>query len=242
MESPSTVGLAQSYAAAIDWWREAGVDMDFVDSPAAMLHAVEAASQQTAAVEVRHKPEPELPPAPTIGGDRATWPKTIEEFAPWWLAEPSLAANGTRVPPRGLARADLMVIVPMPEAADTDTLLSAAHGTLVANMLRAMQIAPDKAYIAAALPHHQALTDWPTLQAAGLGVVLAHHIALVAPRRLLVLGNDILPLLGLEKRQGVREVPVNGSAVPLLASFDPDNLLQNAKARANLWRRWLDWT
>ena len=115
-------------------------------------------------------------------------------------------------PPSGVLKAAAMPAAPpatsnsrslMPEAGDSDSLLSGPHGTLVANMLRAMQIAPDKAYVATAIPRHQPLTDWDALQAAGLGEVLAHHITLAAPRRLLVLGNDILPLLGLEKRQGV---------------------------------------
>ncbi len=241
MESDPSHNLAESYAAAVDWWREAGVDMDFADVAEAMLS--DPAAPATVPLAERKKPEPAVvPPPPSIGGERATWPSTLDQFAIWWLSEPSLAESGQRVPPRGCAQAELMVLVPMPEAGDSDVLLSAAQGVLVANMLRAMQIAPDAAYIASALPQHQPLADWAVLQASGLGDVLAHHIALVAPRRLLVLGNDILPLLGLEKRQGVREIPLNGTAVELLASVAPDNLLENAKARANLWRRWLDWT
>lgn len=240
MESRS--GLADSYTAAIDWWREAGVDLDFHDEAQALLREPESASPQAAAAVAHKQAKPAAPLLPAIGGDRADWPSTLDQFAAWWLAEPSLTDAAPRVPPRGAAQAELMVMVPMPESGDNDSLLSGNHGTLVANMLRAMQIAPDKAYIAAALPAHQPLADWPALQASGLGAVLAHHINLAAPRRLLVLGNDILPLLGLEKRQGVRELPLNGTVVELLASVAPDNLLENAKARANLWRRWLDWT
>lgn len=238
----SSPGLAQSYAAALEWWREAGVDMHFNDEALAMLREADTESAPAAPVSERKAPEPAAPPPPSMGGEQADWPSTLEQFAGWWLAEPSLADSASRVPPRGVGQAELMVLVPMPEADDSDSLLSGPHGTLVSTMLRAMQIAPDKAYVAAALPAHQPLADWHALQAAGLGAVLTHHIALAAPRRLLVLGNDILPLLGLEKRQGVRELPLNGNTVELLASVAPDNLLQNAKARANLWRRWLDWT
>lgn len=240
MESSS--GLAQQYAAAIDWWREAGVDMDFHDEAQALLREAESAAAPATPVIERKQAEPAAPPPPAIGGDSADWPATFDQFANWWLAEPTLADAAPRVPPRGVAQADLMVLVPMPEAQDTDSLLSGPHGTLVANMLRAMQIAPDKAYIASALPAHQPHADWAALQAAGLGALLLHHITLAAPRRLLVLGNDILPLLGLEKRQGVRQLPLNGTVVELLASVGPDNLLGHAKARANLWRHWLDWT
>lgn len=241
MESRPVTGLAQHYAAALDWWREAGVDMDFLNEPQAMLAEPEAAAPPLPVAE-RKPVAPPPAPVPTIGGDRVKWPSTLENFSQWWLTEPSLADAGTRLAPRGSAKPQLMILVPMPEAGDSDTLLGSAQGMLVASMLRAMQISADDAYIASAIPVHQPLSDWDALQSAGLGDVLAHHIGLVAPRRLLVLGNDLLPLLGLEKRQGVRELVLNGMRVELLASFAPDNLLANAKARANLWRRWLEWT
>lgn len=243
MDSRAPSGLAGHYAAAIDWWREAGVDQDFGNDPTCWLAEPDAApAAPTPATPQKRTPANVAPAAPSLGGDRANWPASLADFAGWWLAEPSLAPAGTRVPPRGAAGADLLVLVPMPEAGDTGQLLSGAQGTLVANMLRAMGIAPEAAYIASALPRHMPLADWPGLQTDGLGEVVAHHIDLVAPRRLLVLGNDILPLLGLEKRQGVRDLPLNGKAIQLLASYAPDHLLENAKARAALWRRWLEWT
>jgi uracil-DNA glycosylase len=242
MESRASPDLAQGYAAAIDWWREAGVDMDYAEEPASWLADPASEAAAPAPTVERKAAAPVIPAKPRIGGDPSSWPATLEGFAPWWLAEPTLAPGGTPIPPRGNARAELMVIVPMPEAGDSDTLLSGQHGKLVGNMLRAMQIAPEAAYVASALPAHLPHADWTGLQAEGMGAVLAHHIQLAAPRRLLVLGNDILPLLGLEKRQGVRDLPLSGGSMQLLSSFAPDNLLANAKARASLWRRWLEWT
>jgi uracil-DNA glycosylase len=169
-------------------------------------------------------------------------PAILASSPPWWMAQPLLGPLPGRIPPRGAAQADLMVLVPMPEATDTDRLLSGKEGALVSAMLRAMGIAGDAAYIASALPAHQPLPDWAGFAQAGLGEILLHHIALAAPRRVIVLGSDLLPLLGLEKRQGVREVPVSGGTVELLSSYAPEYLLANAKARASLWRRWLEWT
>ncbi|MCL6251857.1 hypothetical protein M3P36_12495 [Altererythrobacter sp. KTW20L] len=242
MESRASPDLAQTYAAAIEWWREAGVDMDYAEEPAPWLPDPESETATPAPKVERKVAAPVIPAKPRIGGDPASWPASLEEFAAWWLAEPSLAPGGTRIAPGGSAKAELMVVVPMPEADDTGTLLAGPHGKLVANMLRAMQIAPDAAYLASALPAHLPHADWSGLQAEGMGAVLAHHIQLAAPRRLLVLGNDILPLLGLEKRRGVHQVPLSGTAMELLSSLAPDNLLANAKARASLWRRWLEWT
>ena len=88
--------------------------------------------------------EPPPPPVARIGGDREGWPAALADFAPWWLAEPALdpAPAGTRVPPRGVAGAQLLVLVTMPEAGDIEQLLSGKQGQLVSAMLRAMGIPP----------------------------------------------------------------------------------------------------
>ena len=106
--------------------------------------------------------EPKLPP---LGGERADWPASLAGLREWWLAEPSLdcAGNGPRIAPRGAADARLMVLVPMPEAEDRDSLLSGPQGKLVAAMLSAMGIAGDEAYLASALPCHAPHADWEML-------------------------------------------------------------------------------
>lgn len=235
--------LAQQFAAACDWWREAGVDYDFQDEPEKFLKEILEAKNPAPKAKVKTEAAPE-PEKPKMGGERKDWPQALDGFAAWWQSEPTLneLGSGTRIAPRGVAEAELMVLVAMPEASDSDSLLSGPQGKLITNMLRAMKIAPDKAYIASALPRHMPHADWDGLLSSGLGDVLAHHITLAAPKRILVLGRDVLPLLGQEKRQGVREVTVNDQAIQLLASYAPQNLIENARLRADLWRRWLEWT
>lgn len=245
MDHPPSPTLADQFAAALDWWRDAGVDSDFVEQPVNML--AEPAPPPPPAPSPAAKAARQEAPPPVMarmGGEKAAWPATLADFAGWWLTEPTLdeAPATNRVPPRGAAGAELMVLVPMPEAGDGEQLLSGKHGQLVTAMLRAMGIAPEVAYVAAALPRHMPVADWEALREAGLGQVLLHHITLAAPRRVLVLGQDVLPLLGLEKRQGVRNLPLAESGLPLLASLAPDILLGNPRLRADLWRRWLDWT
>lgn len=247
MDRSPPPSLADQFAAALDWWREAGVDADFRDDPASLLD-VTTETQPGPAAPVVTKPSPETavapPPPPAIGGDRSGWPTTLAEWANWWLNEPTLGEGllASRVAPRLVAQTDLLVLVPMPEAEDGDALLSGRQGVLITNMLRAMGIAPQAASIAAALPSHMPSAHWEALGEQGLGEVLRHLVTLVAPRRVLVLGQDVLPLLGLEKRQGVRELPLADAKLPLLAGLAPDILLGNARSRADLWRRWLDWT
>lgn len=245
MDRASSPTLADQFAAALDWWREAGVDSDFVEQPVNMLATPAPAPAVEAPAPAKPQRQEALAPVVArIGGEPASWPATLAEFSTWWLTEPTLdeAPKGNRVPPRGVAGAELLVLVPMPEAGDGAQLLSGKQGQLVAAMLRAMGIAEEAAYFAAALPRHTPVADWEALRAAGLGQVLLHHLTLAQPRRIMVLGQDVLPLLGLEKRQGVRNLPLPESEVPLLASLAPEILLGNPRFRADLWRRWLDWT
>lgn len=246
MESREPLTLAEQFAAACEWWRDAGVDQDFHDAPETLLKEPESATAAPKPAQQVPKPAEEStqPTIKQIGGDPRQWPQALDAFHGWWMREESLDAAGTlqRIPPRGVPQADLMVLVPMPEASDSENLLSGEQGTLVRNMLRAMEIGEGKSYIASVLPRHTPLADWDNLLASGMGNVLRHHISLAAPKRILVLGRDILPLLGQEKRQGVAELSLAERSIQLLASFGPENLLQNAKLRADLWRRWLDWT
>ncbi|MBA4355151.1 MAG: hypothetical protein C0409_10705, partial [Novosphingobium sp.] len=192
---------SDALVAALDWWRDAGVDGTFVDDPQDWL--AQAKRVDAAPVAAPMKPLRELvaerdsPPVPTVG-DRSGWPQTLDAFAPWWLSEGPLAPAGLRrLPPAGQTQAGLMVLVPMPSADDADALLDGRAGRLLDAMLSSMGIARAETYVASALPAHVPMPDWEALRAAGLGDVLLHHIALAAPKRLLILGaSGISALLG----------------------------------------------
>ena len=237
--------LAQSIAAAQAWWRDAGVDLAFHDEAQGWLAEDSPPAQDGAPAKAADKAAP--PPRPRIGGDPADWPQDLAAFQRWWLEEPSLDTGGShpRIAPHGAAGAALMLVVPMPEAGDAESLLSGPEGRLLASFVTATGIAPEAVYLAAALPCHAALPDWDTLRADGLGEVLLHHIRLAAPQRLLVFGTRILPLLGHDPAQaapGVSDLSIQSEELPVLASYAPERLLGNARQRAALWRNWLDWT
>jgi DNA polymerase len=237
--------LAEQIGAAQDWWREAGVDVDFADEPRNWL-------EQPAKLAAKPEPtklaaRPVHPLIAPLGGDPATWPQTLAEFEPWWLSNAQIETAGTapRIAPRGIAGAELMVLVPMPEANDSDRLLSGPHGQLVANMLRAMGIPEERAFLAAALPRQAHHPDWAALAGRELGKVLVHLVNLVAPKRLLVLGRAMLPLFGhgsAHPGQKPLSIELQGSPVPALVSFGPENLLETPRFRKLLWHGWLDWT
>ncbi|MDE2596012.1 MAG: hypothetical protein KGL44_03945 [Sphingomonadales bacterium] len=244
--------IAGAVAAAFDWWREAGVDCDFLIDPVDWLAVPERA----------HAPQIDAPPplraefagtdpvvrmAPEPARFGADLPADLAAFEAWWLAEPSLdgGRSDRRVPPRGPAGAEVMVLVTEPEAEDEERLLSGVQGRLLDAMLKAMGFAPDEAYVATALPRHTPLADWPALTAQGLGAVLARHVRLAAPKRLIVLGGNILPLFGNDlpnSAQSLREFNHEGLSLPLLPGPDLAALLARPRGKARVWQQWLELT
>jgi len=246
---PSLSPFKADLAAALDWWREAGVDAVFADEAKGWL--AEPAAEVDAAERPSSKPAPQAPAPPPelpkLGGPREQWPRDLAAFRTWWLAEPSLDEGGLapRVAPSGEAGAELMVLVAMPEEGDRDTLLSGPAGALLDSFLLAAGLPANQVYRAAVLPRHTPLADWPSLATQGLGALLAHHVALARPKRLLVLGQNILPLCGHDPAQGaqkLRSFNHEGGRVPVLAEAGLERLLGNWQLRARLWKRWLDWT
>jgi DNA polymerase len=232
-------------AGALAWWREAGVDLDFTDAPHPWLAAAEP-EQPLRETKSAAAPIVASVAAPLVGGDPASWPRDLAAFQNWWLTEPSLddGAPQLRVPPRGRAGAALMIVVGHPEADDGADLLSGPEGRLLEAILGAMAVGRDAIYLASALPRHMPLPDWAALSRSGLGAVLRHHVALVAPQRVLVFGSGVLSLLGNDPAQSAQNsshLYHEGQSIALLAARELGSLARPAW-KARFWRDWLDWT
>lgn len=247
MQTVPQAQLAGDIAAALAWWREAGVDQAFADEPNCWLAEPETieAAPRVAAVQSRSAPSP---PAelPRIGGDKSLLPQDLAAFTQWWLTEPTLDHGRTadRVPPRGTTGAAVMVLVEQPEAGDGENLLSGPQGKLLSAMLAAMGIAPDSVYFASILTRHTPMPDWRALLEAGIGEIVAHHVHLVAPHRLIALGGNILPLLGHDPAQSARSLQVfnhEGRTIPMLTAHGLESLMRPG-AKKGFWQRWLDWS
>lgn len=248
MESAENPALSQSIAAALEWWRDAGVDLDYQNAPRDWLAAPEAeptpaASRSPIAAPRPVAPEPEEPGlAPA-----AEWPRDPDAFRAWWLAEPSLDDGrlSGRVAARGPAGARTMVLVPEPEREDTDRLLSGPQGQLLDAILQTMDIPPGEAYIASVLPRHMPMPDWDALRRKGFARLTAHHIALADPERLLVFDGNILSLVGNDPPntpETLRRFNHEGKSIPLFAARGLAALLERPRWKAGLWQSWLDWT
>jgi DNA polymerase len=241
---PETVPqtLQDRLAGALDWWREAGVDHAFADEARSW---VAKAVGPEPAPDVAAKPEPA--PRLRIGGERAAWPAELAAFRGWWLADSSLVPGplAERVAPRGPAQARLMLVVEHPEREDRERLLSGREGKLLDAFLIAAGIAPEATYVASALPRCTPLPDWPALDRDGLGDLLMHHLALAAPRRVILFGSNLPPLLHHDPAQNSLILPAvnhQGGQVPVLVAPSLATMLSRPKLKRGLWERWLDWT
>jgi DNA polymerase len=160
------------------------------------------------------------------------------------MTAPGIASGQAypRIAPRGDPGAALLVLVPQPEEADRERLLEGPQGRLLANILIAMGLEESAVYIAAALPCHTPVADLPALAAQGMDAVTAHHIALAAPQKVLVLGTALAPMLGAGSADGLREINHAGAKVPVMASETLEALLTSAALKARFWRRWMEWS
>ena len=236
---------AAALAAALQWWREAGVDYSFADSAASWLSVPEAqAKSAPAAYTLPQTPPP--PPRALVGGAAARWPADLASFQDWWLTEPALDAGQVtgRIAPCGAAGAKLMVLVDHPEADDQDRLLSGPLGKLLGALLAALEVTPDQAYFASVLPRHMPHPDWADLAETGLSELTRHHVALVAPQRLICFGAHVSSLLGHNPAKSAEiftQVTHSHGAVSALIAPGLEDLMGRPRVKARLWQALLAW-
>lgn len=253
-----TAPLETDFAAANQWWADAGVDVDFADDAtdwlatettvepkAAPQNAAISPAELKAAEEAEKKPEI-LRILPDGGA-----PADLVAFRKWWLEDPAVDPIGPkgRIAARGEAGAKLMVLVLDPEAQDSETLLSGPRGELLKKILKSSGISPKDVYFASALPRHTPMADGADWAAKGYGEALHLHIKLARPAHVLALGSHILPLLqhGMadqtQKEAGsLHEINHEDRRTPLFVAESLEGLMGSPQLKARFWRRWIKWT
>ena len=111
--------------------------------------------------------------------------------------------------------------------------------TLLANILRAAQLAPEQVVVSAIAPAHPHATP----SAADLQTIATHwqtQIAGIQPSVILLMGRLALrSLLASDAPLGkLREQTQSFAGVPTLASYPPEYLLRNPADKAKAWRDW----
>ena len=237
-----------------DWWELAGLEYDFhdeaanwleTDDPAPfILEPVQPTSPATPHVQraeiADHSPIPAKP-----GGFPSVLPDKLDAFHSFWIKDRTLDADyafGPRIAPRGRTNAQWMIICDMPDRDDSKSLLTGRASGLMNRILAAAGIEETTVYYASILPWHvidqnAALADlqkWHEL--------LLHHIDLVAPKNLVLLGN--LPNIALTQnnlsQNRLKKLFVNHKSVQYdaIASMHPRLLLDRPGLKAQAWQDW----
>lgn len=230
-------------ASALDWWRDAGVDALIDEAPRDWL--APAAPAEPVRASIRAFAAPEAAPA---------LPDTLAAFEAWRTGPdaPEAVWHGRAIGAQGSAAAGLMIVVDLPEREDAETgmLLSGAAGRLFDRMLAA--IGRDRASIylvplCAVRPPAGRIDPALDTRLAGIA---RHHVALAAPKRLLLLGNaPSRALLGsdvVKARGGLRALNQDGGNVTegsagagetgAVASFHPRFLIERPAFKAESWK------
>ena len=238
---------ASAVAAALQWWREAGVEHSYADTPVSWLDAPGSTPESKSGPNAYTPPLPSAPPPrPLIGGNPVNWPQDLAGFQAWWLAEPELDGGQVagRLSPCGAAGAELMVLVDHPEAEDAEQLLSGPLGKLLGAILAAIGIAPEQTYFASVLPRHMPHPDWADLAETGLLELTRQHIALAAPQRLICFGHPVSSLFGhdpTKTAENFRQITHSRGAVSALMAPGLKDLMGRPRVKARLWQALLAW-
>jgi uracil-DNA glycosylase len=215
-------------ASALEWWRDAGVDV-LVDEDARdwLAPAAPAGVPATAAF---------------AAGD--AMPDAWEAFLAWRAGpgSPEAAWHGPRIVAEGPVGAPLMVLVDQPDRADCQAgrLLSGDDGRLFDRMLAAIGLTRDAIHLATVCGARTPAGRIAPEDEARLHPVARRHVALAAPQKLLLLGNAatraLLATDCMAARGRWHVVNHEAGQVGAVTSFHPRLLLDQPGRKAAAWR------
>ena len=226
---PDVDQLSQAEAvSSLRWWTEAGVDQPVAEEARRWLKR--AAAERPAATAIRV----DLAAAPSM-------PTSLAEFHDWLAANRGLPLDrpgARRVAPHGPAGAALMLVseAPGPEDLAAGRPIGGDCWQLIERMVRALGIAPERVYSAALSYAHvpgARLVGGALDQAAA---ILRHHIRLVAPERLLLLGDGPAQALLGEPLAIVRGQLRQVEEIPAIATLQPRFLIQRPADKLLAWQ------
>ena len=221
-------------ASALEWWRDAGVDVIVGDAAVSWLVPEPA----EAAAPIAPRARAARPPA-----DAGALPDTLEAFLAWRVGPhaPEARWGAPPVAPSGPANARIMVLIDCPDREDRTRMLGGAAGRLFDRMLAAIGLTRDDVLIAGVATVRPSTGRVPRDIEARLGEIARHHVMLAAPERLLLLGDAasraVLSANAAESRERLHILNhKSGTTTDAVASFHPQLLLQKPACKAEAWR------
>jgi DNA polymerase len=236
-------------ASALEWWRDAGVDTLIAEEPRDWLAPVVPLAPR---IPVGIAPGTATPRDPHRIIAPAM-PATLAEFAIWRVgdAAPEAAWSDVRLAATGDPASDLMILIESPEREDAEAgmLLSGSVGRLFDRMLAAIGRDRSTVYLTAVAIARPVSGRLSPEIGTKLAEIARHHVGLVAPKRLLLLGNGPSRImLGYDTpkaRGSLHAVNLDGgkasqgdihSSIQAVASFHPRFLIETPAAKAEAWK------
>lgn len=213
-------GAARS---ALEWWRDAGVDVITADDASSWLELQAKPVAAAAAASVVAEPQVTVQAA-----------ATLEEFREM-LADRSKRLGGMHVEPVGAADAPIMILGDRPDRTDCAEGIpfGGEAGAMIGRMLSALSIDVD--YRALLEPCHRA---GARIEASGLdelAKLARQHITFVRPKLLLLFGDAAAQALIGKPLPKARGHVHHVEGVRTVVTFHPRWLLQRPGDKALAW-------
>jgi DNA polymerase len=241
-------------ASLLAWWNEAGVDVAIDETPRDWLRSKAPAATTPPVLPTKagvgSGTKSSLPAerghasAGVANAAVDTPPDQLQLFQGWLRDHDDLpfTAPGTpRVCPSGDPASGLMLLADMPAAEDcaTGTLLSGDAGRLFDRMLAAIGRDRASIYLASLSCLRSPDGRWNGEASGRCAALARHHVGLVGPRVLLVLGDaPAKALIGISMTQGRgrwHKVQTHAGPVKALVTLPPDLLLKQPGLKAHAW-------
>ena len=222
----------QTLSSALEWWQDAGVDVLVDEEPRDWLAS-------------RTPPAETGPIADAVAAPVEALPAALDAFIAWRMsgAAPEAAWMTPRVPPMGSPDAEWVIFTDMPEPDDSDALLTGPSGRLLDRMLAAIGLSRDAVYLASLAVARPLTGRIPSEQQERLVELARHHLSLLAPRKLLILGQTtscVLPetsdAAGFNR---IHEINHSGAIMRVLATYHPRLLIERPAAKSEVWKHLL---
>lgn len=229
-------GWMSSVGSALDWWQEAGVDVLVEDEARDWL------TQPMTAPVFAPPPTPNSVHTPVALAP--TMPATLADFIAWRSGDavPEVSWRGVSIAATGPEDAAVMVLVDCPDKDDdaTGILMSGDTGRLFDRMLAAIGLSRETIHLASVCAKRPVAGRMPREVEAQLAEIARHHIGLVAPKRLLLMGNAASrAILGAEMpgtRGSLHPFNHTRGKTGVVASFHPRFLIEKPVAKAEAWK------
>lgn len=231
MGPEATYNWQAGVASALEWWRDAGVDVLVEDVPHDWLAQPLTAAPSQRVVEAVAESPPE------------TLPETLADFVAWRLGPnaPEASWHVPLVAPRGPEQPKLVIFTDMPCEGDREALLSGQAGQLFDRMLAAIGLERESVYLASlAVGRPIGVRVYPETESR-LIELARHHLRLLKPERLLLFGRITERILDAPANPA-EEITLFGCKTRAVATYHPRFLISHPMAKAQTWKHLLSLT